>query len=332
MSHIVINIPANQQPQAGYQQPMYQPQPGYMQPQQMYGQPQFQPPTGYAQPQIVFAQAQPGYGQPQPGFQQIVYMQQPQPEAQPILPKKSGGFERLNTRDGVFIKQKVSALEVLTGCDTGNVYHIYPIGKDGDKKGKKLFKAKEQSNCLTRQILSPQCRPFKLKNNLEEDDKESGNKAFLLIDRPCRCTFCCFERPEITVTWVEEGRNEFLGRIREPWDACDIVLDVHDKNGNIKYKIAESCCQLGLCCNCPCEPCETVNFDINLPSGTKVSNLTKKTAGCCTAMISNADNFAVYFPQNAPREDKALLMCAAIFIDFRYFEEKKSASYNRMSN
>lgn len=321
MSHITFNIPVNQQPQASYQQPMYQPQPGYAQPQQMYGQPQFQPPPGYAQPQIVFSQPQPGYGQPQ-----LVYAPA-LPEVQPMVSKKRGGFGELDEREGIFIKQKVSAIEVLTGCDTGNVYNIYSLNKEGEKVGKKILKAKEKSNCCVRQIVSPQCRPFQLKISLDSDQKESSNEPFLLVDRPCRCTFCCFERPEITVTCIEDGKNQFIGRIREPWDACDIVLDVHDKNGNIKYKVVESCCQLGLCCNCPCKPCETVRFDITLPSGEKVANLIKKTPGCCTAMVSNADNFTVEFPQNAPREDKALLMCAALFLDFRYFEEKKSSSY-----
>jgi hypothetical protein len=39
-------------------------------------------------------------------------------------------------------------------------------------------------------------------------------------------------------------------------------------------------------------------------------------------MMSAADNFAVHFPSNATPEDKAMIMCAAMFLDFRYFEEK----------
>jgi len=362
MSHIVINIPGNQQP-GGYQQPMNQqpgygqPQPGYGQPPPGYGQPQFQPPPGYGQPQPGygqpmgygqpqpgfghpqpgFGQPQPGYGQPQPGYGQPqpgFGQPQPgfghtQPQAQPAAPpKKMKGFDRLEARDGIFIKQKMDIAEVMTGCDVENVYYVYPMTKDGEKKGKKLFKAKEKSGCCARQCLSAECRPFQLKINLEDDNEELDNEPFLLLDRPCKCTFYCCNRPEILVTYVEDGKAEYLGKIRDPWNCCNIVLDVHGKDGNIKYNIDGSCCQLGMHCKCPCDSCETIDFDIKLPSGTTVANLQKKSPGCLKAMVSVADNFSLQFPNNCTKEDKALLMCAVMFLDFRYFEEKQNNNHN----
>lgn len=47
----------------------------------------------------------------------------------------------------------------------------------------------------------------------------------------------------------------------------------------------------------------------------------KVSAGCCKACVSDADCFKVPFPQNASPEDKALILAATIFIDYRYFEE-----------
>jgi len=61
-----------------------------------------------------------------------------------------------------------------------------------------------------------------------------------------------------------------------------------------------------------------------------VSTLQKRSPGCAKAMFSEADNFACHFPANATAEDKALIMSAVMFLDFRYFEEKpnKEAQYN----
>ena len=37
-------------------------------------------------------------------------------------------------------------------------------------------------------------------------------------------------------------------------------------------------------------------------------------------MISDADNYSVVFPEHATREDKALILSGAVFIDYMYFE------------
>lgn len=253
-------------------------------------------------------------------------------EQQPLVepsfaPKKIKGFERLEARSGIFIKQKMSVAEVVTGCDTKNVYHVYPTNNEGDKKDKRIFKAKEESDWCARQCLNADCRPFKLKITLENESEEEnavnngGDDTFLFVHRPCRCNFCCCNRPEMLVHYVENGQSQYLGKIRDPWNCCNIILDVHDKEGNIKYKIDGNCCQLGLWCRCPCEPCQTIDFDIKTPSGDRIAGIQKRTPGCCKAWISNADNFSLQFPHNATAEDKALLMCAVMFLDYRHFEE-----------
>lgn len=304
--------------QGGYQQPMHQPQLGYGQPPQQYGQPQFQPQPGYGQPQIQMTAVQPQqYVEHVPGHGH---------EHQPLVgeayaPKKIKGFERLESRSGVFIKQKVSAAEVITGCDTENVYYVYPTNSEGDKKDKKIFKAKEKSGCCVRQCMNADCRPFKLKINLEDEDENVDGEPFLMVDRPCRCTFLCCNRPEMLVSYVENGSSSLLGKIKDPWNCCDLVLDVFDKDENLKYQINGNCCQLGLCCKWPCEPCQTIDFEIRTPSGDRIAGLQKRSAGCMKSMLTNADNFSLQFPHNATAEDKALLMCAVMFLDFRHFEE-----------
>jgi len=346
---IVIQIPGNQN--QGYQQPMYQ-QPGYQQQQQqpMYQQPGYQQP-GFQQQQPMYQQPgyqqpgfqQPGFQQPgfqQPGFQQPGFQQPglqqpgyPQQQQQVQQPNKKGpkkGWDRLEERDGIFIKQKFDWTEAFTGCEQENQYQVFPINKEGDKKGKQLFKCKEKSSCLSRQCLSGECRPFQVTINTVDDEfEELDNEPFLKIDRPCKCTCYCFNRPEIIVTLVENGKDELIGKVKDPLNLCNLVVDVYDASGNLKYKVDGSCCQLGMHCKLPCDPCQTIDFDIKSPSGENVSTLQKRSAGCFKAAISDADNFSVFFPPKATKEDKALLMAAVLFLDFRYFEENPNQHKNK---
>jgi len=287
-------------PQGGYP-----PQQGGYPPQQGGYPPQYPPQQG-------------GYP-PQYPPQQMMMMQSP--------PKPKKGFDRLD-RDGIFIKQKFDMLEAMTGCEQGNTYYVYPLGKDGDKKGKKIFKAKEKSSCFAKQCMSGDCRPFQLKVNLEDESEELDNEPFLLLDRPCKCTFACCNRPELTVTYVEDGKNEYVGKIRDPWTCCNIVNEIYDKDNNLKYKVEASCLQLGFHCKFPCEACETIDFDIKTPSGEVISTIQKRSPGCIAAAVSDADNFSVNFPANASKEDKALIMSCAMFLDYRYFEEKGGKQKN----
>jgi len=355
MSNIVINIPPQnqQQQQQGYpqQQQGFQQQ-GYPQQQQGFPQQQGYPQQGYPQQQMVQQQGypqqqivQPQFQQGYPQQQQVIYAQQPMVQTQPIIvqqpviyaqqpqvviagePKGKKGWARLE-RDGIFIKQKMDLLEMMTGCEQGNTYLVYPLGKDGDKKGKKLFKAKEKSSCFSKQCMSAECRPFSLKINLDDDSEELDNEPFLWVDRPCKCTCLCFNRPEITVNYVEDGKNEYVGKVKNPWTCMDIVLELFDKDNNLRYNIVGNCCQVGLWVKGPLDCCQTIDFDIKTPSGEIVAGLRKKSPGCVAAMVSEADNFSVHFPANATKEDKALIMCAVMFLDFRFFEEKTSNNNN----
>jgi len=176
--------------------------------------------------------------------------------------------------------------------------------------------------------MSGDCRPFQLKINLEDDSEELDNEPFLLLDRPCKCTCYCFNRPEMTVTYVEDGKSEFVGKMKDLWTCCNIINEIYDKDNNLKFIIDGSCLQIGMHCKGPFDCCETIDFDIKNPSGEVVSTLQKRSPGCAKAMVSDADNFALNFPANATKEDKALLMCAVLFLDFRHFEQKANQQQN----
>jgi len=237
-------------------------------------------------PQMIYSHQQ-GIIQPGGYPQQIpirAYPQYPQQIPVNAAPQGKKGWDRLQDRQGIFIKQKIDIAEVITGCEQGNTYYVYPLGKDGDRKGKKLYKAREKSSCLAKQCLTGACRPFLLKLNLEDDDEALDNEPFLQLDRPCKCTCLCFNRPEMTITYVEDGRNDHIGKVRDLWQCCGIRFEVFDATDNLKYVIHGNCCQWGMWCRAPCDACETVHFDIRSPSGEIISSIKKKSPGCVNAM------------------------------------------------
>jgi len=152
---------------------------------------------------------------------------------------------------------------------------------------------------------------------------DQGDESEILkFNRECACTFYCFNRPELTVDNIMGGQEVRIGKIRSPWMCMNLQVNVHDETDTLKYKINGSCCQLGLFFKWPCEPCQTIDFDIYNAGGEKVGSLQKRTAGCVKAMVSDTANFATIFPAGATSNDKALLLAANIMLDFTYFEEK----------
>jgi len=154
---------------------------------------------------------------------------------------------------------------------------------------------------------------------MNDDGDES---EILKFNRECSCTYMCLNRPELTVKNTMNGNDNYLGKIRSPWKCFNLQVDIHDETESIKYKVNGSCCQIGLFLRWPCEPCQTIDFDIYNAGGDKVGSLQKRTAGCVKSMVSDTANFATFFPAGATSNDKALLLAAIIMLDFTYFEEK----------
>jgi hypothetical protein len=228
--------------------------------------------------------------------------------------------------EGIFVKQKVDLMEVLTGCETENKYYVYQKKAEKVKKsGKKLYKCKEKSGCYSRNCLTPVCREFKMKiENLADDEDQTED--CLILEKPCACTYMCCNRPYINVNFVEKNANEFIGKIYFPYNFCDYHFDIFDKHNVQKYTIVANCCQCGLLCgNYPCEACETVEFVIFGHDGKSVvGHLTKKNKNCLKSAISDADNFGLPFTPDMTWEDRSLLLSATLFIDYMLFEDNQS--------
>jgi len=232
-------------------------------------------------------------------------------------PYEGDGFAILNQTTNIKIKQKFEMLEALTGWETENEYKVY------DDKGKKIFKIKEKSDALSRQLCGSGCRPYDYKIKCETGAMK--DLEFLHASREFACTVCCFNRPEMVVTVPSTGAR--LGVMTDPWACCDMTFNLYDGSEAKKLvlQVIGSCCQCGLFCKCPCGPCESINFDIkDAHTGEVVGEIKNSFTMANMTAMSDADNYEINFGQIVDPRWKAMVMVLAIFLDMRYFEQSGS--------
>lgn len=188
-------------------------------------------------------------------------------------------LEELDYCSQVIVEQKVELLEVLTGCETPNRYHVYTVDKVGHKKY--LFKCKEESSWGCRNCCPSSLREFNLKIiHLKSDMKTIDYKHTIAeFSRPFVCSCFCTKRPKMIgnyknvaevseildnekmkvkekVSFKECNQNKLqlkdlsmkpLGVIREEYSVSPL-LKVFNESYSCKWKIKASCCQCGYSC------------------------------------------------------------------------------------
>lgn len=226
----------------------------------------------------------------------------------------------MNQVTGLQIKEKVRAVEAITALigqevEMANKYNIF--NQDGTDQ---LFYAVEKTDFCTRQLK--QCCNDCAAWNVDIFYTQGGrsDEAFKL-HRDFTFTFCCLNRPVVEVNTFQ---GQKIGSLSNPCTFCNLAFDVLDTTGNPRMKVNGGCCQLGLCCPCPCGPCAEVHFDIQDKSGAVIGSIKKRLTCCKWFMADDADNYHVDFKGVTDAADKILIMGAAIFMDFRYFNNNQA--------
>ena len=225
----------------------------------------------------------------------------------------------LQTATGAFVTQTPSVIQTMTGFALPNTYNVFvqtPMGM------KYMFRAREYSSCCARCCCEGDSRPLtmEVKHIASLAEFQSNiSKVYLTIDKPCKCSCFCCCRPYMDVRHVDTGK--FFGRIREPFACCDLVTEVYDCTGNLRYTLNANCCQDGLCCGAACQKLMDIQFDI-LQGGAVVGRLCKVPADFAE-FWSKADSYSVQFPPMATPEEKMLLIVAALMIDYSFFENEE---------
>ena len=234
------------------------------------------------------------------------------------------------------VSQKAQYLETFCICEFENEYTIY-AGEPGDvnvdkEKLNPILKCKEHSTCCQRCWCPGECRQFVMDMSYKNVyfDKETSQSIiewlpFVKFSREYRCTCCTYNRPIFTIDLIHNGANERLGRIVSDFACCDFKFSLYEGESTEPcYNVNGPCCQCGIHCRCPCEPCKEVIFDLYDPKnyGKKIGEIKKLWTNCKRECCSNADEYTMIFPSGCTWKQKILMLANLMFIDYMNFEKK----------
>ena len=262
----------------------------------------------------------------EPNYQPVSTEKIPMQETNNIAVNDSNSHsEKINSLSGIFVKQRMNIMEVVTGCEMENIFDIFQKHQNAEKTtGKRLWRAMEESTFVQRNCVQTNCRSFTLKIfNLHNGSLENATEC-LRMERACTCTCFCLNRPTISMTYTEGGKDVSLGKISDPYDMCQTLFKIFDQNDNPLYKIETYCVQCGVICKgCPCAPCERVTFQVtDLNTNQLVPPIQKTNQVCMKDFVEDSDNYGIEFAPGTSWQNKSLLLGAILFIDFIMFEEK----------
>ena len=205
-------------------------------------------------------------------------------------------------------------------------------GETKKKEGKNeytayhLFNTKEITPSCAHNCLSNQSRPIDINIfNFILDSKDDDRKIqrFLSIKKKCRCALSCLCACCSRPTFIVETPIEQLGQIIELRTVCDPTLNVLNINKDVVYVIKGNCSDCGYCCRDQCcddRRCATCKFDIYDGSMEKSLGTIEKDHRSGKKVKPDYDQLVVTFPDSASCQDRVLLMCSAIVIEYLYFQ------------
>jgi uncharacterized protein YxjI len=111
---------------------------------------------------------------------------------------------------------------------------------------------------------------------------------------------------------VFDGAGRPVGALQQRWAIFSKRFDVEDAAGRVLMTV-----------DSPLWRPWTFRFE---RGGQRVASVLKKWSGALTELFTDADSFRIEFehPGISP-DERALLLCAGVFIDMQYFEAKANA-------
>jgi len=206
------------------------------------------------------------------------------------------------------VHQRWPKLLELLGCwEYKNNYRIKNLENDEVT----LTALEESSLCM--RICCANARSFKMP--IIDND---GNEV-LRLERPFRCCmyacFQCWYPNHTSVIEVYTGET-YLGKILEVPSMCFFhpSMEVIDAQGEKLFVVKGPTC--GMIC------CANVDFPvIDIKDGSNVANVEWIWRGC-KSVFTDSDVFSLEMPRDMDLDKKALMIGAAMHVDFFYFEKK----------
>lgn len=225
-------------------------------------------------------------------------------------------FAELANVNNVKINQKAECIECLYPRCIPNKYEVvYP-------NGQLMYDFKEKSDCCERYCCHG-IRSFEMNiaNVTSEINRSSvllqGNKNCTI---PCMYCFGC-GKPIFSID-VKSPAGLRLGSAKLNYNncccyICENRIDILDNSNNLRYIIRPNCLCLGAYCF-HWNKCCDIEYKI-IQGNQTVGTIIKDTCNSAVTFFTKADNYLINFPLNATPQDKMLLICGAILIDYLSF-------------
>jgi hypothetical protein len=221
----------------------------------------------------------------------------------PFLKSGPGGLEFLNTTGVLYVKQQEDAFRIVTGWQTLNHYNI--VSEDGTILGQL---AERDRGVLSRWF-------FKDRRPLQIDIYDSQGTLVAEIWRPW---FFIFSQLFI----YSAGRTKLYGVVKRRWSWWLPQYDLCKGLGAIFAHL-----------KCPAFGTSDMggflvgnrDYEIYDRSGRKTSSaIIRKLNGIIQRIFTDEDTYCVQMPDPWTFDEKLIILCAAISIDFDSFERPKS--------
>ena len=231
-----------------------------------------------------------------------------------------------------YIDQYYKLSDLFVICPIYMNYRIsleYCIGEvDGRKEygAYHLFNTKETSPPCTHNCCANQAREININLFniiLEPEERKRKIQKFVTLKKGCRCAFSCFCACCTRPTFYVDTPIGNLGKIIETRTICDPIIQVRNINDDIIYVISTSGSNCGFCCrdqccdNRKCASCEFIIYDGSMQY--KYGTIHKDHKGG-KKMRPDYDQLKVVYPPDISCQDKILLLCAALALEYLYFQ------------
>ena len=230
----------------------------------------------------------------------------------------------------VYIDQFYKLSDLFVICPIYYNYRISLCYEKNFSEGKEkntayhLFNTKEISPSCSHNCCPNQARQIDINIfNFILNSKDKRVQKFIKLTKKYRCAISCLCACCSRPTFVVETLIEMLGQIIETRTATDPVIHVLDINEDIIYIIKATFCQCGFCCRdecCGSQKCSSCEFTIYDEEGKEEKGKIKKGHRNGNKVLPDYDQIEVTFPEDASCQNKVLLMCAALVIEYLYFQ------------
>jgi hypothetical protein len=148
------------------------------------------------------------------------------------------------------------------------------------------------------------------------------NNPWAVIDRPSKCTCCCCEHAELSVTQGDER----IGGVAESVTCCDPYHFIYSKQDKAKWKVWADGNQRPISfCSCTPPGVGECNFGIysademSMNKSNAKGNIKKLYMGAAD-LVGSTTIFEVDFPESMTAIEKFIIIGNTIQIDYEYFD------------